>query len=134
MHLCADLVNGRLRAERGGVRAAVSLHPQAAVRRASRSASVTQRAHQTVHVGLFKRFWFTLRSTHTHTQRVSKQEMAAFNNPLIKQRGCRNNMCSISDQQYIYISEQRSFKTVQTFKIYPIQLISPTSVLQRPDK
>lgn len=65
MHLRADLVNGWLRAECGGVGAAVSFHPQAAIPSASRSTSVTQRAHQTVHVGLLKRFWFTLQSKHT---------------------------------------------------------------------
>lgn len=35
VHLRADLINGWLRAECGGVRAAVRLHPQAAVTRAS---------------------------------------------------------------------------------------------------
>lgn len=60
MHLRADLVNGRLRAECGGVGAAVSFHPKAAGPGSSGSTSVAQRAHQTVHVGLLKRFWFTL--------------------------------------------------------------------------
>lgn len=66
MHLRTDLVNGRLGAECGGVGATVSLHPQAAVPSASRSTSITQRAHQTVHVGLLKGFWFTLWSEHTN--------------------------------------------------------------------
>lgn len=70
MHLRADLVNGWLRADCGGVWAAMSFHPQAAVAGASRSSSVTQRAHQTVHIGLLKWFWFTLQSPNTLSEKA----------------------------------------------------------------
>lgn len=68
VHLRADLVNGRLRAECGGVGAAVSFYSQTAVPGSSGSSSVTQRAHQTVHVGLLKRLWFTLKMQQAHSE------------------------------------------------------------------
>lgn len=60
MHLRADLVDGRLRAERGRVGAAVSLHPQAAGAGTGGAGAVTQGAHQAVHVGLLVGLRFTL--------------------------------------------------------------------------
>lgn len=68
VHLRADFIDGRLRAERGRVGAAVSLHPQAAGAGAGGPGAVTQGAHQAVHVGLLVGLRFTLaRGTHTHT-------------------------------------------------------------------
>lgn len=74
VHLRADLVNGRLRAECGGVGATVSFHPQTAVPGSSGSSSVTQRAHQTVHIGLLKRFRFTLATEHNSAQHNSAEK------------------------------------------------------------
>lgn len=68
MHLRADLVNGWLRAECGGVGATMRFHPQAAVPSASRSTSVAERAHQTIHIGLLERFRFALQSTVTQSE------------------------------------------------------------------
>lgn len=58
VHLRANLVDGRLRAERGRVGAAVGLHAQAAG--AGGACAVTQGAHQAVHVGLLVRLRFAL--------------------------------------------------------------------------